>query len=149
MIWNWGRVESTRLLRRVSVAEPAMYDLKLAFEPNISGAFGVSVAEPAMYDLKLIQNQHNRKDKEFQLLNQQCMIWNISLRRHSHSLQSVSVAEPAMYDLKQNFLMKRRLSSAVSVAEPAMYDLKLTAIRRTLTGSRVSVAEPAMYDLKL
>ena len=38
---------------QVSVAEPAMYDLKLRDISFNSSSILVSVAEPAMYDLKL------------------------------------------------------------------------------------------------
>ncbi len=41
------------IARRVSVAEPAMYDLKPSVSTRFRAVWDVSVAEPAMYDLKL------------------------------------------------------------------------------------------------
>ena len=95
-----GVVYALHYLCRVSVAEPAMYDLKRGWLTDVAKTFVVSVAEPAMYDLKHFMINCLTQWMTFQLLNQQCMIWNfrwISLRL---VWQSVSVAEPAMYDLK-------------------------------------------------
>ena len=84
---------------------------------------------------------------QFQLLNQQCMIWNMSTSLAVRILFLVSVAEPAMYDLKL----------AVSLA--VVHNLRCfscwtsnvwfeTENHGPVARCLVSVAEPAMYDLK-
>ena len=52
-----------------------MYDLKPAYKQAINYAeIKVSVAEPAMYDLKQRRKGATPPPTRFQLLNQQCMI---------------------------------------------------------------------------
>ena len=170
-LWHLAELQT---MAYVSVAEPAMYDLKqrgvmclaivLGFSCWTSNVWfetvlflslntitsSVSVAEPAMYDLKLYaQGTADDDNVLFQLLNQQCMIWNKLWRSRVVNVLDVfqllnqqcmiwnsttiaRVAETKRFQLLNQQCMiwnqvptfNRQGNKVVSVAEPAMYDLK-------------------------
>ena len=87
-------------------------------------SYHVSVAEPAMYDLKQCKRVRVTGDSSFSCWTSNVWFetnWGIST---SAEVRFVSVAEPAMYDLKRHQPTWLVQSNWVSVAEPAMYDLK-------------------------
>ena len=67
-----------------------------------------------MYDLKHSGNGFFGQLLQFQLLNQQCMIWNRSRGQSSQHPCDVSVAEPAMYDLKPEIAVCERFAESFS-----------------------------------